>query len=116
MFTCNMGRGYYCICLFGVVITWGLNKYGPRTMPVAWFFITATLSLPSIYCLRPCVKPQAGSSSTGYVQHALCVRLLIRHLRRWLESNVGIRGRGARRGEYCQRPAARSARCLSAST
>ncbi|OTA60759.1 MFS monocarboxylate transporter [Hypoxylon sp. EC38] len=46
-----------------VLMTWGLEKYGHRTMLIAWFLAVTTLSLPSIYFLRPRVKPQVTTAS-----------------------------------------------------
>lgn len=46
-----------------VLMTWGLEKYGHRTMLIAWFFAVAILSLPSIYFLHPRVKPNHPSTS-----------------------------------------------------
>ncbi|KAI6081528.1 MFS monocarboxylate transporter [Hypoxylon rubiginosum] len=46
-----------------VLMTWGLEKYGHRTMLIAWFVAITTLSIPSIYFLRERVKPRASSAS-----------------------------------------------------
>ncbi|XXG96422.1 hypothetical protein Hte_002704 [Hypoxylon texense] len=46
-----------------VLMTWGLEKYGHRTMLIAWFVAITTLSIPSIYFLRERVKPRPGSAS-----------------------------------------------------
>ena len=39
-------------------MTWGLEKYGHRTMLIAWFLAVAILSFPSIYFLRGRLAPQ----------------------------------------------------------
>ncbi|ROW17654.1 hypothetical protein VPNG_00956 [Cytospora leucostoma] len=41
-----------------VLMTWGLEKYGHRTMLIAWFVAVAVLSLPAIYFLRGRIAPQ----------------------------------------------------------
>ncbi|KAI1376879.1 putative MFS monocarboxylate transporter [Hypoxylon crocopeplum] len=46
-----------------VLMTWGLDKFGHRTMLIAWFIAVATLSVPSIYYLRPRVKPRVTTAS-----------------------------------------------------
>ncbi|KAI1395238.1 putative MFS monocarboxylate transporter [Hypoxylon fuscum] len=46
-----------------VLMTWGLEKYGHRTMLIAWFIAVATLSIPSIYFLRERVKPRVTNTS-----------------------------------------------------
>ncbi|KAI1384751.1 MFS monocarboxylate transporter [Hypoxylon trugodes] len=45
-----------------VLMTWGLEKYGHRTMLIAWFVAVAILSLPSIYFLRPRLRPRDTSA------------------------------------------------------
>ncbi|KAL7626534.1 hypothetical protein AAE478_003306 [Parahypoxylon ruwenzoriense] len=47
-----------------VLMTWGLDKYGHRTMLISWFIAIAVLSVPSIYFLRARVKPPATTSTS----------------------------------------------------
>ncbi|OTB17889.1 hypothetical protein K445DRAFT_264192 [Daldinia sp. EC12] len=49
-----------------VLMTWGLDKYGHRTMLIAWFIAVTTLSIPSIYFLRPRVNPSHVAVSSGF--------------------------------------------------
>ncbi|KAI5863283.1 putative MFS monocarboxylate transporter [Durotheca rogersii] len=48
-----------------VLMTWGLEKYGHRTMLVAWFVAISLLSVPSIYFLRPRVVPSVDAAAGG---------------------------------------------------
>ncbi|KAI0382799.1 putative MFS monocarboxylate transporter [Hypomontagnella monticulosa] len=47
-----------------VLMTWGLEKFGHRTMLIAWFIAVAVLSIPAIHFLRPRVKPRDSSNSS----------------------------------------------------
>jgi len=46
-------------------MTWGLEKYGQRTMLIGWCITVAILSVPAIYFLRERIAPQVGHGASS---------------------------------------------------